>query len=271
MKKINKCCLSLACLLGIGGIISVTKINNNFQKAEAATEDVELAKLTAADMYANRTTGTYGNFSWGVTSTTKELYDYTSTSVHVPELYSQYFYVSWDGSGAAYTPKKASFACTITGDVGSGFHVYYTRNRSTAPGEYNRYPSSGYTKNFNVNKGSLYTYNASGSYDFMLVGYMAGCDYTINNLVVTIYGEKETYKATITAGTGIESVFLSTDENATSGSASGTSFPKGTKVYGFAVLKEGYRRSNSSWVLVSGTADTAGCFFSFVFSIIINT
>ena len=45
-----------------------------------------------------------------------------------------------------------------------------------------------------------------------------------------------TFNVTITAGTGVSSVYLSTDQNATSGSPSGTAFPAGTAVYAFAVL-----------------------------------
>ena len=45
-----------------------------------------------------------------------------------------------------------------------------------------------------------------------------------------------TFNVTITAGTGVSSVYLSTNKNATSGSPSGTAFPAGTQVYAFAVL-----------------------------------
>ena len=45
-----------------------------------------------------------------------------------------------------------------------------------------------------------------------------------------------TFKVTIAAGTGVSSVYLSTNQNATSGSPSGTEFPAGTAVYAFAVL-----------------------------------
>lgn len=50
------------------------------------------------------------------------------------------------------------------------------------------------------------------------------------------------YAVTITAGTGVKSVFLSTNQNALSGSSSGTKFKKGTTVYAFAALNTaGYR------------------------------
>ena len=55
------------------------------------------------------------------------------------------------------------------------------------------------------------------------------------------------YAVTISAGTGIKSVFLSTDQNALSGSPSGTKFKKGTKVYAFAALNTAGYNAPSSW------------------------
>ena len=44
------------------------------------------------------------------------------------------------------------------------------------------------------------------------------------------------YAVTISAGTGVLRVFLSTNSQATSGYSSGTKFKKGTTVYAFAAL-----------------------------------
>ena len=44
------------------------------------------------------------------------------------------------------------------------------------------------------------------------------------------------YAVTVSAGTGVLRVFLSTNSQATSGSSSGTKFKKGTTVYAFAAL-----------------------------------
>ena len=55
------------------------------------------------------------------------------------------------------------------------------------------------------------------------------------------------YAVTISAGTGIKSVFLSTDQNALSGSPSGTKFKKGTKVYAFAALNTAGYKAPSNW------------------------
>lgn len=45
-----------------------------------------------------------------------------------------------------------------------------------------------------------------------------------------------TFNVTIAAGAGVSSVYLSTNQNATSGSPSGTAFAAGTTVYAFAVI-----------------------------------
>jgi hypothetical protein len=55
------------------------------------------------------------------------------------------------------------------------------------------------------------------------------------------------YPVTLTAGTGINGVFLSTSSYATSGSASGASFKAGTTVYAFVLLNtSGYQAPSGS-------------------------
>ena len=55
------------------------------------------------------------------------------------------------------------------------------------------------------------------------------------------------YAVTISAGTGVKSVFISTNQNALSGSPSGTKFKKGTKVYAFAALNTAGYKAPSNW------------------------
>ena len=55
------------------------------------------------------------------------------------------------------------------------------------------------------------------------------------------------YAVTISAGTGVNSVFLSTNQNDLSGSSSGTKFKKGTKVYAFAALDTAGYKAPSNW------------------------
>ena len=67
----------------------------------------------------------------------------------------------------------------------------------------------------------------------------------------------QTSPVNIANGTGVKSVYLSTNQTAKSGSASGTEFDIGSTVYGFAELAKGYS-APSGWTLVSGTANTEG-------------
>ncbi len=80
---------------------------------------------------------------------------------------------------------------------------------------------------------------------------------------ITLYAKWtiNSYDVTITAGSGISSVYLSTN---TSGSSPATNFNYGSTVYAFAVLQGGYAHNESAWstyVLISGTADTAGAVY----------
>ena len=63
-------------------------------------------------------------------------------------------------------------------------------------------------------------------------GTVAASGYNFGTINTTL----ASYPVTIAKGTGILSVFLSTNSSATSGSASGTSFKAGTTVYAFVVL-----------------------------------
>ena len=82
-------------------------------------------------------------------------------------------------------------------------------------------------------------------------------DMLISDLTITLKGVALSSPVTITNGTGVKSVYLSTSSTATSGSLSGTEFTNGSTVYGFAELAKGYK-SKSGWSKVSGTADTEG-------------
>ena len=68
------------------------------------------------------------------------------------------------------------------------------------------------------------------------------------------------YAVSITKGTGISSVYLSsTSDTATSGDNSGTQYNYGTKVRAYAVLADHYDvPADSTWTLVSGTANATG-------------
>ncbi len=80
------------------------------------------------------------------------------------------------------------------------------------------------------------------------------------NLQVTVTCELNAQSVTIAKGDGVKEVYLSTSQNATSGSASGTEFNANTTVYGFAKLAKGYKHKDG-WTLVSGTADTENAIY----------
>ena len=58
------------------------------------------------------------------------------------------------------------------------------------------------------------------------------------------------YAVTIKAGTGVNSVFISTNQNALSGSPSGTKFISGTTVYAFAVINTAGYKEKAGWSYV---------------------
>lgn len=81
---------------------------------------------------------------------------------------------------------------------------------------------------------------------------------SISNTINTVTGNVEwrpivhanTYPVTIKAGSGVNSVFLSTNQNALSGSSSGTKFTYGGTVYGFVALNTAGYKEQSGWTYV---------------------
>lgn len=81
---------------------------------------------------------------------------------------------------------------------------------------------------------------------------------SITNTVNNVTGNAEwsprvvinTYPVTIKAGSGVDSVFLSTNQNALSGSSSGTTFSYNSTVYGFVALNTAGYKEQSDWSYV---------------------
>ena len=74
-------------------------------------------------------------------------------------------------------------------------------------------------------------------------------DNTVNNVTGNVEWrpivDVNKYPVTIKAGSGVNSVFLSTNQNALSGSSSGTKFTYGGTVYGFVALNTaGYKEQS---------------------------
>ena len=91
-------------------------------------------------------------------------------------------------------------------------------------------------------------------YSYAVTG-ASGTIGTGKTVVGTVYATKKQYPVYITAGTGVKSVYLSTNSGATSGSASGTNYAYGTRVYGFITLAKYYE--NNGWQKVGNGTDNA--------------
>ena len=78
----------------------------------------------------------------------------------------------------------------------------------------------------------IYTWE-QGSTDTITITYSSHSDITYQQS-----RELNSHTVTIIPGTGIESVYLSTEPTATSGSPSGSSYTYNTVVYGFVALKD---------------------------------
>ena len=81
---------------------------------------------------------------------------------------------------------------------------------------------------------------------------------SISNTINTVTGNVDwrplvtvnTYPVTIKAGSGVNRVFLSTNQNALSGSSSGTKFTYNSTVYGFAAINTAGYKEQSGWTYV---------------------
>ena len=180
-----------------------------------------------------------------------------------------------NGSATGYTYSVAY--STITSPVTSNqiitattsrtaniYNINYTMNGGTHDGTYaTTYTFSGSSQTKAIGSASKTGYSMSsvttsiGSISGSVLTIPAN---TIGDITITYNWTANSYPVTVTAGTGLSSVYLSTNLNATSGSPSGTTFQYGTSVFAFAVLQEGYHKPNAypDWVLVSGTAGQAG-------------
>ena len=249
-RKTNVAVLATVSLLAILILIASALYAMPVTKTVDAAGTRTMETITIADMYANRTTGKYGNFSWDPS----KLQEITSSSFTIKASVAagyQPFYICWTRpTGTAY-PSKLNYGYTIgTGVNGDSASKTWT---SSFPSDV----SFSGIKTYPVGEVSL-----SGNYD--TIYFCMGHKYMYDDLVVTsitFQPKINTVKVTATAGTGVSSVYLSKDQNATSGSASGTSFDKGDTVYAFATLMDGYKRPNTGWQLVSGTADSEGAIY----------
>ena len=207
--------------------------------------------LTFAQMYANRATGKYGNFSWN----TSCIGDFTSSVMTIKywqnDLHS--LPITWTKPSSMAYPTIVRYGYTINAgqnqDSASKALDYQDTEKPYLPG------GGDGRKQYAVSESTLYS-------DKDKLVFWLGNSYMASDLEVTgitFEIKIKTAACSITAGEGVSGAFVSSDQNAVTGSASAT-FDKGAKIYGFVTLKEGYK-AMSSWTLVSGTADTTGAVY----------
>lgn len=196
-------------------------------------------------------------------------YDPTAVSVNVTGRE----FVAWY---ASYTSNTDTFSTQFTGPITwhedsywfLGEYNYATYNITYLDGgggPFSGVHESGYpdthtygtdTTLFSATKDGGYTFGGwytTSSCTGNPVTTLGAEDYTGD---ITLYA-KWSIVVTISNGTGVKSVYLSTvSTTATSGSASGTEYAYGTTVYGFAVLDAGYD-APLGWTYISNTGSGA--------------
>ena len=254
MKKsslFKKISLALALFLGVGGISTGLSLKDRpTEKAEAGTGPT----YTITQAQADGASGTsYGIFDWwGGASWSTYGSGYNCFASHSGKFISAYH------TNLNYATKvtvKINFvSCDFTNPK-----IYLVVDYSTTLSK-KALSVGNNTLTWNISSnvetgGSIqfcFEYGNGNSGEYL---YFNGHD--ANTPIVTIETNEAGRNVSMSAATGVKSVYLSTSSTATSGSASGTKFNDGATVYGFAELAAGYSHP-SSWTKVSGTEDTEG-------------
>ncbi|MBO7079327.1 MAG: InlB B-repeat-containing protein, partial [Bacilli bacterium] len=207
-------------------------------KVYAATSTIE--SLTLANINSGNAQGKYGNFSWD-NSKLKSV----SNSEITTDRNKDPFCIVWTRPSNGSYASALAFSVNVVDSVGA-IDIKYndTVPSYISPGE----KQSGTLTN-NVN-------SLSSKYE--KIYFYISCSYMYNDVKLTsvsIQIKATTYPISFSKGTGIKAAFLSTNNSATSGSASGTAFAKFDTVYCFAKLDKGYK-AQSGWTLISGTANS---------------
>ena len=236
-------------LAPVTGAVSDQTPQKSEVKRKAGTRVMD--SLTFAQMYANKDTGKCGNFSWN----TECIGDFTSSVMTIKFFYNSLrsLPITWTRPSSMAYPTSVRYGYTINaGQNQDSASKALDIQDTTKP----YFPAGGDgEKEYAVEEGKLYS-NEDKIVFWLGQSYMAE-DLEVTGITFEI--KIQTADCSITAGEGLSGAFVSDDQNAVAGTASAT-FAKGTKVYGFVVLKEGYK-SMSTWTLVSGTADTTGAVY----------
>ena len=255
-RLLSKITLGVACLLGVGGAITAISVNNSYQEARAddpvseySINRSQLARTTLPDPWI------------------KNDLDYNGSGD-----------IIIDKNIAGGTPSDDTL-CTLA--IASGVsHMkratatfnFYTKGNSFTPGSLGIRLYNGDARiteesdNEIVIEGdnefawNITTGNDSIQFQFYSVNgsnlpaevYIRGRQADPSLYSTAMFTVSSSGTATIEAGTGVQSVYLSTNYDATSGDPSGTEYPIGTQVYAFAVMEGGYWIDGSSHVVQGG-------------------
>ena len=255
MKKtiIKSIGLSLACLLGVGSAISLSLRGQPIQRVDAGTGPTY--SITQAQAYGASGTS-YSIFSWWGGADWEEYGTKWNCLVSKSGEFISAYHDNLN-SASKVTVKINFVSCDSTDSPKIYLVVDYSKQSSKKT----------LSKGNNTITWNLPTDVAQGEdiafcFDYpnatssgMNYLYFNGFD--ANTPIITIETNDSSRAVSISAATGVKSVYLSKTSTATSGSASGTKFNDGDTVYGFAELAAGYKHP-SGWTKVSGTDDTEG-------------
>ena len=237
--------ISLASLMAIGGLVGVAlSAKKETQNVSAANDDFDGNEIHFWTV--NHTSGNSDGI-WSWSGSIKKGYENSKIQINGSSTFT--FTVS-QANLAAYNVTSYKWHLYTKGN-----NLTITIKRGSAQ-LYSETVSSG--TDF-INKSSSFnSLDGSGDFTFAIKN-------NSSSITSEIYFENPNLKlfatiqkaVTISKGTGVSNVFLSTNSNATSGSASGTKFEKGKTVYGFATLLDGYS-APSGWTKVSGSTYRVG-------------
>ena len=210
------------------------------QNVNAASEQL-FAELSFSDIVNNTNSlgsnpqGTKGIFKW------KGIKEVSSTAITV-KTSSENYGLFWIGANSedanASRITRIEWSFTITSNVSGAYYCYGS--------------NTGIYQNSNIKNGSnSYTitdFNPNWNYGDFVFGINFSKETTITSFSLKLYYTPG-QAATITAGTGVHDVFLSSKTGVTTGDASGTVYSDGTTVYGYARLYGSYK-PQSDWTYI---------------------
>ena len=211
---------------------------------------------------ANPTSGSCGKWTWSTSSgsslasgTMKDLNDPSKsvTALNVVLKPSETLTFTFNNNKTLNIPQARTFVNCQPSVISTT--AYLDSNQCSFAGPTQSNPPYTIVLQQDVNTND-YWWNTSSNANTLQITFtnISGSNASFSLSRIFVF-EEASQKVSITAGTGVKSVYLSTNQNATSGSSSGTNFNTGNTGYGLAKLAKGYK-AKSDWSLVSGSANT---------------